>query len=211
VKVLVLPVLWLVLFSTAAPGGAEAEADRLAALLELRPGVSVAEIGAGGGELTLEIAERVGATGRVYATEIEVEKQAAIRAAAREAGLANVEVLAAQLTSSGLPAGCCDAVFMRHVYHHLSDPAAVDRDLLRALRPGGVLIVVDFPPTWYLRPFTPEDVGAERSHHGIEPADALRELLAAGFGQVQVIEPWQERWLAPDTYALVLKKPASAQ
>ena len=206
-KVLVLPVLWLVLFSTAAPGGAEAEADRLAALLELRPGVSVAEIGAGGGELTLEIAERVGATGRVYATEIEVEKQAAIRAAAREAGLANVEVLAAQLTSSGLPAGCCDAVFMRHVYHHLSDPAAVDRDLLRALRPGGVLVVVDFPPTWYLRPFTPEGVGEERSRHGIEASDALIELLAAGFGQARRIEPWHERWLGPDTYALVVRRP----
>ena len=173
--------------------------------------MTVAEIGAGDGELTLAIAERVGATGRVYATEIETEKQDAIRVAAREAGLANVEVLPAQLTSTGLPAGCCEAIFMRHVYHHLSDPAAVDRDLLRALRPGGVLVIVDFPPTWYLRPFTPEDVGAERSRHGIEPGDALRELLAAGFGQVQRIEPWHERWLAPDTYALVLKKPTSAQ
>jgi predicted methyltransferase len=199
--------LLLLVISSAAPVAAEAEADRLAALLELRPGVTVAEIGAGDGELTLAIAERVGATGRVYATEIETEKQEAIRVAAREAGLANVEVLPAQLTSTGLPAGCCEAIFMRHVYHHLSDPAAVDRDLLRALRPGGVLVVVDFPPTWYLRPFTPEDVGAERSHHGIEPGEALRELLAAGFEQVRRIDPWHERWLGPDSYALVLRRP----
>jgi hypothetical protein len=97
---------------------------------------------------------------------------------------------------------------MRHVYHHLGEPAAIDRDLLRALRPGGMLVVVDFPPTWYLRPFTPEGVGPERSRHGIEPEDALRELLAAGFGLSRRIEPWQERWLGPDSYALVLVRPA---
>jgi ubiquinone/menaquinone biosynthesis C-methylase UbiE len=199
--------LLLLGISPAVPAGAEAEADRLAALLELRPGVTVAEIGAGDGEMTVEIAERVGVTGRVYATEIETEKQEAIRTAARAAGLANVEVVPAQLTSSGLPADCCEAIFMRHVYHHLSDPAAVDRDLLRALRPGGVLVVVDFPPTWYLRPFTPEGVGEERSRHGIEASDALIELLAAGFGQARRIEPWHERWLGPDTYALVVRRP----
>jgi len=83
VKVPVLAVLLLATLSAAAPARAEAEADRLAALLELRPGVTVAEIGAGDGELTLAIAARVGATGRVYATEIEAEKQDAIRAVAQ--------------------------------------------------------------------------------------------------------------------------------
>jgi ubiquinone/menaquinone biosynthesis C-methylase UbiE len=195
--------------SAAAPAGAEAEADRLTALLALRPGMTLAEIGAGDGAMTLAVAVRVGADGRVYATEIEAEKQDAIRSAAREAGLANVTVLPAQLDATGLPSACCDAIFMRHVYHHLGEPAAIGRDLLRALRPGGVLVVVDFPPTWYLRPFTPEGVGPERSRHGIEPADALRELLAAGFGLSRRIEPWQERWLGPDSYALVLVRPAA--
>lgn len=199
--------LVLLLLAAAPPAGAEAEAERLAALLGLRPGQTVAEIGAGDGEMTLELAARVGATGRVYATEIETEKQDAIRAAAREAGLGNVEVLPAQLTSTGLPGACCAAIFMRHVYHHLSDPAAVDRDLLRALRPGGVLVIVDFPPNWLLRLFTPEDVGPERSRHGIEPADALRELRAAGFEEVERVEPWETHWLGPDSYALVLRRP----
>ena len=200
---------FLLMIALALPACAGDEADRLAALLELRPGAAVAEIGAGDGAMTVEIATHVGASGHVYATEIEAEKQDAIRAAARAAGLANVEVLPAQFTSTGLPTGCCAAIFMRHVYHHLSDPDAIDRDLLRALRPGGLLVVVDFPPTWYLRPFTPEGVGAERSHHGIEPAAALRELRAAGFEEVKEIDSWNVRWLARDSYALVLRRPAA--
>jgi predicted methyltransferase len=198
----------LTLLLWAAPAAAGEEADRLAALLGAAPGAVVAEIGAGDGEMTVAIAERVGPTGRVYATELEAEKQDAIRTAAREAGLANVEVRQAELAATGLPAACCDAVFMRHVYHHLTEPAALDADLLRALRPGGVLVVVDFPPNWLLRLFTPEGVGPERSRHGIEPADALRELRAAGFEEVRRIEPWETRWLGPDTYALLLRAPA---
>lgn len=98
---------------------------------------------------------------------------------------------------------------MRHVYHHLTDPAAIDRDLLRALEPGGRLVIVDFPPTWYLVPFAPEGVGEERTDHGIEIDAALRELVAAGFETVQVIEDWDTGWFGPDSYALVLRKPGA--
>jgi len=194
----------------ATPARGQTEAERLADVLALRSGMTVAELGAGGGDFALAFAGRVGPSGRVYATEIEAEKRDEIRAAAKQAGLANVEVLEAEIAATGLPTACCDAVFMRHVYHHLSDPAAIDRDLLRALEPGAVLVVVDFPPTWYLRPFTPEDVGEERSRHGIEPEVALEELLSAGFERVRVIEPWNERWLGPDTYALVVRKPKAS-
>jgi predicted methyltransferase len=196
-------------FLLASSAAAESEFERTARLLGLEPGMSVAEIGAGDGDFTVELARRVGPDGRVYATEIETEKRDAIAAEAKEQGLANVQVLEAQLASTGLPAGCCRAVFMRHVYHHLTDPAAIDRDLLRALEPGGLLVIVDFPPTWYLVPFAPEGVGEERTDHGIEIDAALRELIAAGFETVQVIEDWDTGWLGPDSYALVLRKPSA--
>jgi len=195
-----------VLFAAPARAG---EADRLAAVLGLAPGMTVAEIGAGDGEFALEMAQRVGAGGRVYATELGAEKLDAIRAAASEAGRANVEVLPGQIEATGLPAACCAAIFMRHVYHHLSAPAAVNRDLLRALQPGGVFVVVDFPPTWFLAPFAPEGVGEERTGHGITARAALRELLDAGFEQVEVIDDWSPHWFGPDGYALVLRKPAA--
>jgi ubiquinone/menaquinone biosynthesis C-methylase UbiE len=197
------------LFLLAAPAAGQEEAERLAELLEVRTGMIVAEIGAGDGELALDFARRVGPSGRVYATEIEVEKLDEIREAARKADLANVEVLPAQLESTGLPTNCCAAVFMRHVYHHLTAPAAIDADILRALEPGGVLVIVDFPPTWFLVPFAPEGVGEERTSHGIEIDAALRELVAAGFEQVRVIADWDTHWFGPDTYALVLRKPGA--
>jgi len=192
------------------PARGQTEADRLAEVLGLRSGSAVADVGAGGGDFALAFAARVGAGGRVYATELDAGKLDEIRARAKQAGLGNVTAVEAQVAATGLPTACCDAVLLRDVYHHLTEPAAIDRDLLRAMKPGAVLVVVDFPPTWYLRPFTPAGVGAERAHHGIEREAALAELLAAGFERVRVIEPWSVRWLAPDPYALVVRKPGAA-
>ncbi len=190
---------------------AESEADRLAALLGLAPGMRVADVGAGEGEYALDFAARVGAAGRVFATELEAEQRDEIRAAAAEAGLANVEVIEAEVEATGLPTACCDAILLRHVYHHLTEPAAIGRDLLRALEPGARLVIVDFPPTWYLRPFTPEGVGEERSRHGIEPEAALAELLALGFEKVEVVDPFHESWLGPDSYAVVVRRPERSE
>jgi ubiquinone/menaquinone biosynthesis C-methylase UbiE len=191
----------------AGAASAESESDRVAALLGLRPGVTVADIGAGDGDYALDFARRVGPSGRVYATELGEEKLAELRESARDAGLANLEVVAAQLEATGLPTACCAAIFLRHVYHHLSAPAAVDKDLLRALAPGGRLVIVDFPPTWFLVPFAPEGVGEERTSHGITIDAALRELEAAGFAREQVIADFDPSWLGPDGYALVLRRP----
>jgi ubiquinone/menaquinone biosynthesis C-methylase UbiE len=189
--------------------GAEgvSEADRLAKSLGLREGSRVAEIGAGDGEMAASIARRVGPSGRVFATELEVEQRDEVAAKAREAGVANVEVIEAQLAATGLPDRCCDAVFLRNVWHHLGDPGAIAKDIRRALVPGGTLVVVDFPPTWFLAPFAPEGVGEERTGHGITIDAALRELSAAGFVHVETIESWTARWIGPDVYALVLRAP----
>jgi len=195
-------------FAAACAARAEDEAARLAELLRLQPGSTVADVGAGDGRFALAFAAKVGPRGRAYATEIDPERLGEIRASAREAGLANVEVVRAEESATGLPTDCCDAILLRDVYHHLTQPLDVARDLARALAPGGVLVVVDFGPTWFLRPFTPEGVGRERGGHGIQPGDALRELREAGFEEVQRLEPWTTRWLAPDPYALVLREAA---
>ncbi len=192
----------------AAACGAEPDAEiaRLAQVIELGPGMTVADIGAGDGDFAVELAARVGPAGRVYATELEAEKRETIEAAAKRAGAGNLEVHEAKVDGTNLPEGCCDVVWMRHVYHHLSDPAAVNASVHRTLRPGGSFVVVDFPPTWYLRFFVPEGVGEKRSRHGITPEDALTELRAAGFREVEVIEDWNPSWLGPDSYALVLRR-----
>jgi ubiquinone/menaquinone biosynthesis C-methylase UbiE len=199
--------LSLALLAPPLAAAAESEADRLAALLGAKPGARIGEIGAGDGEMAIALARRVGAGGRVFATELGAEQRDEIAANAREAGVANVTVIAAQLAATGLPDRCCDAVFLRNVWHHLGEPSAIAKDVQRALVPGGTFVVIDFPPTWFLAPWSPEGVGEERTGHGITIAAALRELRAAGFEDVRTIESWTPRWIGPDVYALVLRAP----
>jgi precorrin-6B methylase 2 len=122
----------------------EAEVAQLAGVLGLREGMTVGEIGAGSGWLTVEVARRIGPSGRVYSTELSSDRLDDIRQAASEAGLGNVTVLQAGERATNLPAGCCDAIFMRRVYHHLSDPSPILASIHDALRPGGRLVIIEF-------------------------------------------------------------------
>jgi SAM-dependent methyltransferase len=83
------------------------------------------------------------------------------------AGLRNVTILQAHARGTGLPTSCGDALILRRVYHHLTDPGATNVDLSRVLRPGGFLAIIDFPPTFSSSwPWPPNDLP------GIGPATA---------------------------------------
>src|SRR5574342_22098 len=139
-------------------GTTAGEVERLAAWLEIQPGTRLADLGAGDGTFTVALARRVGPSGHVYATEIDADRLADIRQAATKAGLSNVTVIEGTVSRTNLPEACCDALFSRMVYHHLTDPGAINADIFRALRPGGRLMVIDFEPsgimTWIGRPQT---------------------------------------------------------
>src|ERR1019366_3187120 len=96
------------------------EGDRLALELSWHEGSVVADIGAGKGELTLIASKRVGSTGRVYATEIEPQKLALLEALAAKDK--NISPLLAGGSQTNLPPECCDSIFMRLVYHNLTQP-----------------------------------------------------------------------------------------
>ncbi len=143
-------------------GTHEEEAARLATLLSWKPGSVVAEIGAGEGQMTLAAAHRVGAVGRVYATELDAAKLAHLEAlAAKEK---NITPLKAAETETNLPPECCDSIFMRLVYHHLTKPAEIDASLFRSLKSGGLLAVIDEEPR--AGTSIPEGVPRNRSGHG---------------------------------------------
>jgi SAM-dependent methyltransferase len=169
--------------------------------------MSVADVGAGKGELTVALAAEVGPSGRVYSTEIDPESLDQIRAAVAAARLANVTVVQAQARETGLPASCCEAIVLRRVYHHLTDPAATNASLLHALRPGGVLAVIDFPPllSW-LWPWPPAGVSRNRGGHGVDARLVAQEVVASGFELVQIIEDWPGRWPLA-SYCAVFTKP----
>lgn len=195
----------LALAALVAPAGAAAadraaEAERLHALLRVAPGAAVADVGAGKGEWTSGLAEAVGATGRVWATEVDPELIATIRERVEKEKLPQVEVVLGDERSTGLPAGCCDAILLRLVYHHLAEPEPILADLARALRPGGRLVLVETVPQtdWKKVEGVPE-----RGGHGIAPERLLEELAAGGFESTEVIGDWNGD---PERYAAVFRR-----
>ncbi|MGE0360458.1 MAG: class I SAM-dependent methyltransferase [Vicinamibacterales bacterium] len=164
------------------------DAARLIAALQVGPGSTVAEIGAGSGALTVAMARAVGPAGRVFSNELNPRQREATERAVKAAGLTNVAVVEGHRAETNIPAGCCQAVFMRDVFHHVDDRAAMSRSLLATLAPGGRVAILDFPV---------------RGNHGM-PADEVRaELERAGFAEVRV-EASAPRW-----YLVVAVKPAS--
>src|SRR5215470_19412697 len=142
------------------------ERPRLRHELGLKPGMSLADVGAGRGELTVALAAEVGPSGQVFSTDIDTQALEQIRARVAAAALQNVTVVQARARDTGLPTHCCDAVVLRRVYHHLRDPAATNFDLLRALRPSGVLAIIDFPPMFsWPWPWSSKDT-LGRTRHG---------------------------------------------
>jgi SAM-dependent methyltransferase len=188
------------------------EMPRLREVLTLRPGMSVADVGAGRGELTVALAAEVGPTGQVFSSDIDPKALEQIRARVEAAALRNVTMVRAHASDTGLSTNCCDAVVLRRVYHHLSDPAATNAGLLRAVRPGGVLAVIDFPPTLsWLWPWPPKGVPRNRNGHGIAAGLVVDEVTGSGFELVKVIDDWPGRGPLESYCAVFVKaRPADA-
>jgi SAM-dependent methyltransferase len=183
-------------FAVGARGDAAGEIGRLAELMPVGAqgkgwvGAVVADIGAGDGAYAFEAAGLVGAAGRVYATEIDAKKLAELRAKVAKRKLGNVVVVESKEADTNLPAGCCDAIFLRHVYHHLTKPAEFDAGLVRSLKSGGRLAIIDFAPRAGLDPV--EGVPSNRGGHGIPQKIVIEELKAAGLQVEKIVNVWPE-------------------
>jgi predicted methyltransferase len=192
----------------AAPDDA-AQARQLFELLELKPGMTVAEIGGGSGGMTMEMAQRLGPEGRIYSAELNPDRRAEIRAAATKAELSNVTVIESGDRTPNLPAGCCDAIFMRSVYHHFTHPEEMDRSLVAALKPGGRLAVIDFEPTAGSK--VADGVPANRVGHGVPPPVVIAELATAGLTSSGSSSVWPNEQVSSDNrmFIILFRKPAS--
>jgi ubiquinone/menaquinone biosynthesis C-methylase UbiE len=157
-----------------------ADAERLIKALEVRAGSVVGEIGAGDAALSLALARAVGDTGRVYSNELNKDRLKGIGAAAEKAGLPNVTPIEGREAETNFPETCCDAIFMRNVYHHFGDPPAMNASILKSLKPGGRLAILDFTPPPGRDTAAPGKRG-EDGQHGVTPPVVEQELKAAGF------------------------------
>lgn len=164
------------------------DTERLIKALDVRTGQTLVELGAGAGELTVAMARAVGPSGRVYSNEINPARRADIRKAVAAAALANVTIVEGRPAEANVPEGCCDAAFMRNVYHHFDDPAAMNRSLFAALKPGGRIAIIDFPPR---SGGASASAGgrATGSRHGVTAETVIEELEAAGFEIISTDRP----------------------
>ena len=117
---------------------------RIVAAVALQPGMAVADIGAGTGLFTRLFAAAVGASGRVYAVDISPVFAHNIARIARDENLRGVEAILGGDRDSRLPPASIDVAFVCDTYHHFEYPQSMLQSIHRALRSGGMLVVIDY-------------------------------------------------------------------
>ena len=163
----------------------------------LKPGLAVADVGAGTGLFTRLFAPAVGPRGKVYAVDIAPKFVEHVEKTCKEAGLKNVRGVVCTPTSVELPENSVDLVFICDTYHHFEFPQRTLASLRRALKPGGRLIVVDFI----------REPGKSREwilNHVRAGQDVVeKEITSAGFKKTGEVKD-----LFKENYFVVFEKPA---
>ncbi len=171
----------------------EERPELLLSALELKPGMTVADIGAGTGYYSWRMAQRVGAGGTVYAVDIQPEMIKLLEQQMSRRRTANVKALLGTLTDPGLPPAGIDLALMVDVYHELEYPYEMLAAIVRALKPGGRLVFVEFRagdasvPIKALHTMSEAQVRKEAAVHALVWVTTARDL------------PWQN--------AVVFRKP----
>ena len=165
------------------------ELSRLVETLDVDPGEAFADVGAGDGRYSVALARTVGQNGRIYANEVDPDDLKKIEDRVSGEKLSNVEVVRGTQEATGLPEACCDGILLRRVYHHFQNPAAMQASMRRALKEGGLLLIIDFGTkrSWG----RPEGVPASRDGHGIDKDLLVSEMELAGFGLVHDLD-WED-------------------
>jgi ubiquinone/menaquinone biosynthesis C-methylase UbiE len=146
------------------------------AALAIGEGSRVADVGAGRGYFTVRLADRVGSTGRVYAVDVDESSLSRLRSLVEADSLPNVEVIRGAVDDPRLPPGELDAVLVVDTYHEMTEHAAMLTTILRALKSGARLVLLDFRP-----PDPSASRSGQTARHTIAIEIAERELAAAGF------------------------------
>ncbi len=162
----------------------------IAGLLQLKPGMVAAEVGAGSGFVARAMASQVGPAGRVIATTPDSKMAGYMAERARADGLANFSAILASPDASGLESASVDAVAVVNAFSAFPHQAEMLRSLAAALKPGGALLIVDLPR---------EGIGTAQV--GIDADDVVKLATAAGFKREA------ESSVVPGQYAIRFRKP----
>src|SRR5437660_4476240 len=155
---------------------------RLIKALKLKEGDVVADIGAGSGYHAFRMAPLVGAKGKILAVDIQPEMLALIRQKMKTTKVTNIEPILGTIDDPKLPAGSVDMILMVDVYHEFSHPHEMTLALLRALKPGGRLVFVEFRmedpkvPIKLVHKMTERQVIKEMSIHPLKHVETIETL-----------------------------------
>lgn len=158
----------------------EEQPDKALDLIGFQPGMTVADVGAGTGYMTLRIAKRVGPAGKVYANDIQPEMLDRLSDNARRAKLDNVETVLGSEADARLPAGKMDFIILVDVYHEFSRPQEMLRSMWKALKPDGRLVLLEYKKEDPSIPIRPD--------HKMFTADVKTEVEAEGYKLDKVID-----------------------
>jgi ubiquinone/menaquinone biosynthesis C-methylase UbiE len=174
---------------------AEEQPDKALDALKLKPGMVVADIGAGVGYMSLRMAKRVGPSGKVYANDLQPEMLAKLRENAAKAKINNVVTVLGGVTDPKLPPNTMDLVLLVDVYHEFSQPQEMLRKIRETLKPDGRLVLLEYRAEDPNVPIIAE--------HKMTVAQVKTELEAEGFALQPVIET------LPRQHILILTKAAA--
>jgi ubiquinone/menaquinone biosynthesis C-methylase UbiE len=135
--------------------------DQVMDAIGIKPGMVVAEIGAGRGRFVVQIAVRVGKTGKVYAEDIDAASLKHLEKRCEKWGLEHVQTILGDVTDPKLPKGELDVIFVISAYHHFQDPVALMRNARPSLKPDGVVAIGE-----WLTATSPEQVEAQMKQAG---------------------------------------------
>jgi predicted methyltransferase len=148
------------------------EAERVFGLLGVKPGLAIADIGAGSGYYTSRLAPAVGPEGVVYANDIIPDYLTRLRRRMASEGRQNVRFVLGDTGNANLPPASVDIALMVHMYHEIADPFGLLWHLHEDLKPGGRVAIID--------------ANRPTARHGTPPSLLTCELAAAGFRQLSV-------------------------
>lgn len=164
--------------------GSEEAPGRAVAGLNLAPGTIIADIGAGSGYYTFRLAPLV-PDGKVIAVDIQPEMLVFLEERERELGFSNIDAHLGAVDDAKLPPASIDAALFVDAYHEFSHPREMMLSIVRALRPGGLVFLLEYraeDPEVRIKPL-----------HKMTQAQAKREMAAVGLRWVRTDDflPWQ--------------------
>jgi ubiquinone/menaquinone biosynthesis C-methylase UbiE len=175
----------------------EEQPEAMLSALKIPRGATVADVGAGAGYHSIRLARRVGPKGIVLATDVQPQMLEMLTNNARQAGVTNIKRILATQNDTKLPDAKVDLILMVDVYHECSDPEAALKGFLKALKPLGRLVLVEFRGEDPDVPIKPE--------HKMTLQQVRREVEPQGFVFKDSLEflPWQ--------HVIIFEKPAETK